>query len=324
MKYSVIVITYNTEWAKIRLTLASILEQTYKDYEIIISDDGSNDNKFSLIEDYLKKRKFTNFKLISHNENQGTVKNFISALENSNGEYVRGFGAGDFFYSKDSLKYIDEFLKKKNSDICIGLMQGYYMDEGRVKKSYYFHPSDIQAYRKKDNRNRLLADMIVYTDNPSGASLIIKKEVFYDYLRRISNYVKYQEDLFFSLAVLEGYKIELIDKFLISYESNTGLSTSNTNSPLNPLKIDVKNYFDFLFDYYLENKYVRRRNRLNGFYKIKNIYIRTLIRMIFNPGDVFFVFISFLEKKLKLHEPMVIETGFLDDDKFINEYMVED
>lgn len=55
MKFSIIIPNYNSEkW--IEKCLDSVLNQTFKDYEIIIVDDKSTDNSVSIIQKKLRKK----------------------------------------------------------------------------------------------------------------------------------------------------------------------------------------------------------------------------------------------------------------------------
>ncbi len=95
--FSVLLVTYNSELSDIFKTLTSIINQEFEHFEIVLSDDGSEDNKFKQIEEFMKEHKFFNYKMVGHDKNQGTVKNLISGLENCSGKYVRDFGPGDMF-----------------------------------------------------------------------------------------------------------------------------------------------------------------------------------------------------------------------------------
>ena len=48
--FSVLLVTYNSELSDIFKTLTSIINQEFKHFEIVLSDDGSEDNKFKQIE----------------------------------------------------------------------------------------------------------------------------------------------------------------------------------------------------------------------------------------------------------------------------------
>lgn len=72
-KFSIVVITYNFE--KIILEcLESIKNQSYKNFEIIISDDGSKDKTIEICEKWKKENdKYFNIRILASKENQGVV-----------------------------------------------------------------------------------------------------------------------------------------------------------------------------------------------------------------------------------------------------------
>ena len=65
---SVIIPTYNRE-KLISRALESVVNQTYKDIEIIVIDDNSNDNTEEVVREYIKRYNF--IKYIKHNINKG-------------------------------------------------------------------------------------------------------------------------------------------------------------------------------------------------------------------------------------------------------------
>lgn len=87
MKVSVAMATYNGE-KYIKSQLQSILTQTIKPDEVIISDDGSTDNTLTIIKDFIEKNKLSGWRLLENNSSQGISGNFINALKNTSGDIV--------------------------------------------------------------------------------------------------------------------------------------------------------------------------------------------------------------------------------------------
>jgi teichuronic acid biosynthesis glycosyltransferase TuaG len=110
------VICYNTG-LYVTEALDSILEQTYKNYEVIILDDCSPDkNSVQIIEDYLN-AKSLNFKFIKRNTNQGLAKNFlqIAALANPQSDYFCCIG--DDIWHPNFLEESIRILEKSSESV---------------------------------------------------------------------------------------------------------------------------------------------------------------------------------------------------------------
>lgn len=286
--FSVLLVTYNSELSDIFKTLTSIINQEFKYFEIVLSDDGSEDNKFKQIEEFMKEHKFFNYKMVGHDKNQGTVKNLISGLENCSGKYVRDFGPGDMFYTKDSLKKLYEFMEKKQCDSCFCKVQGYIEKNGTLTEKEYIHPFDINAY-KKGKKDLILKNLILYSDNVSGASTSYKTDYYLSYLKKIVGSVVYEEDIFQVYAALEGNNFEFLDECLIWYETSEGIST-NKNSPFKKkIALDVEHFFDLMNLKFGENKYVQKRMRLSKLYRIDNLYLRTIVRFLYDPYAIIYL-----------------------------------
>ena len=87
---SIIIPAYNIE-NYIAKCLDSLLNQTYRNLEIIVVDDGSSDNTGKVIDDYLSK--YDNIKVI-HKKNAGVSAARNSGIEVASGDYI-GFVDGD-------------------------------------------------------------------------------------------------------------------------------------------------------------------------------------------------------------------------------------
>ena len=82
-KVAVLISTYNGE-KYIKEQLDSILNQTYKNIDIVIRDDGSKDLTIDIIKEYQKKNKNI---FLTEGSNIGFIKSFFQLLENSNADY---------------------------------------------------------------------------------------------------------------------------------------------------------------------------------------------------------------------------------------------
>lgn len=84
-KISVIIPCYNQE-KYIAETINSVLEQTFKDFEIIIVNDGSTDNTYTIITDFQKK--YPQLITIINQENKGLPATRNAAIQRATGEYI--------------------------------------------------------------------------------------------------------------------------------------------------------------------------------------------------------------------------------------------
>ncbi len=315
MKFSVIVLTYNPVLSKVIFTLDSIVQQDLDDFEIIIADDGSENNLFPQIEEYFAEKSFTNYKLVSNKQNVGTVKNILSGLEVAEGKYIRDFGTGDCFFAKDTLRRVYQFLEKSDKEGCFGLMCGFYKDaEGNVCRKEFCHPFDINAYRSlsKNKEKRILKNLVLYSDHASGAATCYRRDYYMEYLQKIEGIVKYEEDIFQVLAALEGRNMVLFDEYLVWYEMGEGVSTQKNSRFAQLLQKDVDNFYEMIFEKFPEHRLVKKRKKVNRFYKIKNLYVRTILRFFVNPDAIRYLFVSFVQRALGAHKEKGNRKGFLD------------
>ncbi len=316
MKFTILIVNYNPVWSKLIVTLESILRQSFKDYEIVVSDDGSKDNCFDKLKAYFEERGFTNYRLVSHEKNQGTVKNLIDGLKHSQGKYVRDFGPGDAFYKENTLQNVYDFLEENQYEACFGLMKGYCVSEqGNISFVDFLHPFDIEAYRKND-RERIAKNLILYRDNASGACTCYTRDYYLEYLEKIEGTVIYAEDIFQLMSGLDGREMRLFPDYLVWYEADTGVSTKKKSSFSKRLEQDVDRFYEMLHREYADNSYVKRQMKVHKFYKISNLYVRSLLRMFVNPDSVRYILNHRKQCKNGAYHPVHSEKGFLDTQEF--------
>lgn len=310
-KMTVLVVTYNSKLEKLILTLESILQQNFENFEIVIADDASKENYSKQLEKYFEYRQFVNYKLVVQEKNLGTVKNLICGLQWVNGKYVKCISAGDTLYDEYTLKKIYDFMEEEQSECCFGLMQGYRRGKKDVEKVSFPHPFDIEAYRKKKSK-RIQRNLILYSDNVSGASLCYEKNFAVEYLNKISDCVIYEEDIFQVLSAVEDRSINFLDDYVVWYEYGEGISTGGQSKFQKALAKDTELFYEKLYKDYPQNRYIRKRYGLMRFYRIRNLYLRTVLRFFANPHLVCYLAGAFLQRVTKKHEKPNTKNGFLD------------
>ena len=112
MKFSLIIPVYNVE-KYIDKCLSSIVKQSYKNYEVIIVNDGTKDNSVKIIEKYTKKH--DNFKLYNK-ENGGLSDARNYGLKYVTGDYILFIDSDDYIES-DLLNEINKVLVDKKYDL---------------------------------------------------------------------------------------------------------------------------------------------------------------------------------------------------------------
>lgn len=312
--FSVLVITYNCQLEKLILTLESIVEQTFQNVQIVVADDGSKYNYFEEIKEFFDQKQFTQYKLVGNKTNRGTVQNLISGLSHVQGQYVKFLSAGDALYNQHTIEQLYKFMKETQTNGCFGLLQGYSKEPGgKIKKIKFNHPFDLDAYRKKD-RKRIQRNLILYSDNVCGAAICYKTEYAKEYMNKICQDVVYEEDIFQVLAAVEDKELDFFEQYMIWYEVGTGVSTTVNSAFQEALRQDVDRFYRCLYKKYPEHKYIKKRYKLMKYYNIKNLYIRTALRVFENPHLIIYLVQSVLQRRKNVH--VASEKGFLECENF--------
>lgn len=110
---SVLLAVYNTS-QYLSQCLRSILNQTYKDLEVIIVNDGSTDNSLYIAREYEEKDK--RVKIINLLVNIGVDKARFRALEEANGEYIMFVDSDDWLHGNDTLQLMHDKIEETGSD----------------------------------------------------------------------------------------------------------------------------------------------------------------------------------------------------------------
>lgn len=129
---SIIVPVYNVEIYLTRC-IESILVQSLKEFELLLIDDGSQDNSGKICDRYAQKDKRIK---VYHNTNYGVSSTRNFGVEHSSGEYIMFIDSDDWI-PQHALDTLLQFSLKHNLDISIGGYIIAYKNKQKVKSSIY-------------------------------------------------------------------------------------------------------------------------------------------------------------------------------------------
>ncbi len=223
---SVIVLTYNASWERVRATLNSIILQKDINFELIVADDCSKDNYFDKIRDFFSRHSFTNYTLISRSENFGILKNLLEAAKVAQGDYIRGIGQGDMFFDEYALRDSYNDAVKNNSDVQVSKAVCYKAFSNPVKIIECTRsPQNVEAYKFPD---MLRETYLINGDIAYGCMMLYKREILIKYFTEgLTRGVKLLEDHLIRMMVFDKRKISYFNKNIIFYEIHAGISSTN-------------------------------------------------------------------------------------------------
>ena len=314
VKCSIVLLIYNSSLNSILMTIKSIITQSFDEYELIIADDGSKEKYLDEIEQYLQKNHFERYFFAPSDENVGTVKNILRALEYADGEIVKCIGAGDLFYDKNALKIAYAAMKNHQARWAFAEMAGYFTENGIVKNRNFFAPLEKYPYKLK-RLSLIRKKIVVCQEHISGAAMFFQKNYLEYFLKKIECCVVYTEDIIQVLIMIEDPNVLYLKEKLILYEVGTGISTSQKG----PTRVDIDiDQFDKYLDANYDNLLVKQRlyrkkviREYNRLYKYLYLLLESPIRIILEK----YARHPLYTKKEKL--------GYLEDKCFCEEFALK-
>ena len=143
--------------------IASILEQTYKNFELIIVDDGSSDNTCEVVKSFDDNRI-----VYVHQENAGACVARNNGIDHARGEYI-AFQDSDDIWHQDKLEKQLKILQEKNADIVFCRMNR--MSGGKIVGL-------VSDYFKEGFLSKDVMPMSIGTQTLIGKSQVFKQEKF--------------------------------------------------------------------------------------------------------------------------------------------------
>ncbi len=208
-KVSIIIPTWNGK-ELLETCLKSLKQQTFKDFEVIVVDNGSTDGTQEMI-----KKIYPKAVVLSFEKNKGFAPAVNEGIKNAQGDYLVLLN-NDTKMDKECLKYLVKATQKKNVGLVAAKMLNFYSPETIDSAGAYItsvgHANGI-GWKEKDGPAFNQAQEVFLA---SGGGCLIKKEVIKKIGLFDEDYFAYFEDVDFSLrAQLQGFKIWYQPKAII-------------------------------------------------------------------------------------------------------------
>ena len=223
-KVSIIIPVYNTE-NYIEKCLISIINQTYKNIEIVIIDDGSTDNSSIICKNFAKKDKRVIYKKI---KNGGVSNARNTGISISTGDYIVFVDSDDYIGNKYIGNLISTAVKNNCQIVVCGITE---VDKDKFNEiSIYKNSNDYLCditYPKK------ITDYLNTFEFNSSCCQLFSKKLIDDNNIRFNSNIKYGEDMLFSLeSYVNSKKTMYIKQYDYFYmrNDNSAMGQKNINS----------------------------------------------------------------------------------------------
>ena len=177
-KVSVIIPVYNAE-KYIAATVQSVLSQTYKNFEIIIIDDGTPDNSVQICQQFNDSR----IKIV-HQKNRGLPGARNTGIRHAQGDYLAFLDADDIWLPEKLEKHVEHL----NNSPTVGISFCY--------SAFINEEGNSTGICQKPRKLYDITPSYVLCRNPvgNGSAAVIRREVFED--------IKFQDNLY---GILENF-----------------------------------------------------------------------------------------------------------------------
>lgn len=290
IKYSFIVPVYNTE-KYLKKCLDSLVNQTYKDFEIIVVNDGSTDKSSNIISKYQKKYKNI---IVIDKENEGLSMARNRGVQKSSGKYII-FVDSDDYVSNKLLEEVD----KKIDDNDILRFQIATEDEEYTKINEY-HEEGFESMCGYDAFKYLSSYHFV---EPAWC-YVIRKNYYIENKFSFKKGVYHEDFGLIPYVIYKARKVKSIDFIGYYYIQRNGSIMNN-----NDYKKTVKKAFDMIEQYKTMRLFAKNINRKNNLddYFLSYISNSVIVKARELKKDEKKVYINEL-KKLNVFDGVLVNT----------------
>lgn len=212
-RVSVVIPTYNRE-AELPRAIESVLNQTYRDLELLVVDDGSTDGTQSLLDAIADSR----LRVITHETNRGANVARNTGIEHAVGECLAFLDSDDEWHREK----LDRQLTRYNSgpEDCVAVYCDFEMEvggtSGRVLSAIAGVLTLADETRPKEGRNVLVGEILAdHLHSGAGSTLLVETAVARE-LGGFDEELDWFQDPDFLLRVVQEGFVGYVDEPLVT------------------------------------------------------------------------------------------------------------
>ena len=266
-KVSIIIPVYNSE-KMLEKCIESVINQTYKNIEILIVNDGSKDKSLEIMKENQNKDHRI---MVINQENKGLSGARNAGLDKATGEYVTFIDSDDYI-KENLIKDTIEIFNRYNCDVVRNNYELAYKDGNTKYRKELYEENEILSINEK--KEELIKNILLGKVQSYSWLLTIKKEIL------DKNSLKFDEDIFFMEDIVFIIRlIFFIKNIYFVREPNYFYYQSNENSLTKDTKKYVKNINNILvMKKRLEKILKMHINEFENYIKIINtVYLNGII-----------------------------------------------
>ena len=266
-KVSIIIPVYNSE-STLKRCIESVINQTYKNIEILIINDGSKDKSLNIMNEYKNKDERI---IVINQKNKGLSGARNTGVNNATGDYITFIDSDDYIKPnlvKDTIKIFEEYecdVVRNNYELS------YENGKTELRNEMYEENRIINIEEKKEE---LIQNILLGKVQSYSWLLTIKREIL------DKNNLEFDEDIFFMEDIVFIIRlIFCIKNIYFVREPNYFYYQSNENSLTKDTKKYVKNINNILvMKKRLEKILKMHINEFENYIKIINtVYLNGII-----------------------------------------------
>jgi glycosyltransferase involved in cell wall biosynthesis len=212
----------------------SVLNQTYQNIEIIVSDDNSSDNGIDLVENIKDSR----IKIIKNKINLGPSVNINKAVENAVGDYIIVLASDDMLYSDAIDKYLQKISESPEALLYFGWFQT--VNQNDVEIDSY----NMVVGNKLRDSELYLEELFSGGNFLMGSGVLYKKN-FFEIVGKFNPLLIQTQDLDMWVRTLTaGHKIAIIEEKIIKYRIHQDNLSNNLDDPKKIITIQSRYLFE--------------------------------------------------------------------------------
>lgn len=304
-KINILMPTYNGR-LYLRKQLDSILNQTFSDFRLFISDDASTDSTLKILKEYEEKDK--RIEIYGHQKNIGIAANMEFLIGKVRSEYFM-FADQDDVWEPDKIEKTFNKMKETDSDLVYTDVE---VTDSRLKTtapSYWKLKGFENKIKKYNNFESLYLNNYV-----TGCTMLIKSKWINEFLPlpQNSKYILY--DYWIALVISQNGKMSYVDKPTMKYRqhkknqvgSKTKSEELNSLDEIRDLFIDVK--IDHFKTFISREKIFKNQEIIKLNYEALNYYekLKNVSKINFSNWKLFFKLYKYEDFSYKMKNFLIL------------------